>query len=205
MKRVILVLILLGLAVGGYVYYRSLSKSPTFSLMQAAKATQTHDMAEFERYVDIRSVTGNLVDQVAAQSEELDNFIPRGFALKHALPLLKPQLTEAARKEVQLYIETGAVAARESARPAGLLNLSVLGMMGTVAGPGSQFRGIKYTREQGDQAIVGLEVSQPRYDTTLVVEVKMRRQDDHWQATEITNSGALIKQLARLEKQRLVR
>lgn len=205
MKRVILILLLLGLAVGGYIYYRSLRTSPTFSLMQAAKATQTHDMAEFERYVDIKSVTGNIVDQVATQSEELDNILPRSFALKQALPLLKPQLTEAARKEVQRYIETGNFEATQSARPAGLLNLSVLGMMGTVAGPGSQFRGIKYTREQGDQAIIGLEVSQPRYDTTLVVEVKMRRQDDHWQATEISNSGALIKQVARLEKQRLVR
>jgi hypothetical protein len=85
------------------------------------------------------------------------------------------------------------------------MNLSVLGMMGSVAGPGSQFRGIKYTREQGDEAIIGLEVSQPRYDTTLVVEVKMHRLDDHWQATEIANSGALIKQVARLEKRRLLR
>ncbi|QJX46812.1 hypothetical protein HMJ29_07605 [Hymenobacter taeanensis] len=205
MKRIILLLLLLSLAVGGYFYYRSLSAGPTYSLMQAAKATQTHSMTEFERYVDIKSVVGNLIDQVADQSETLDNVIPRGFAFKQTLPLLKPQLTQAVRKEIQRYIETGSIETPLNAQSMGSLNLSVLGgMVGTVAGPGSQFKGIKYTREEGEQASIGLEISQPRYDTTLVVEVKMRKRGDHWQATEIANAGALIKNVARLEKQRLV-
>ncbi|TGD77995.1 DUF2939 domain-containing protein [Hymenobacter wooponensis] len=203
MKRIIILLVLAGLAVAGYLYYRSLSTGPTYSLMQAAKATQSHNMAEFERYVDVKSVAGNMIDQLVEQSEVLDNFVPRSFALRTTLPLLKPQLTEAARKEVQRYIETGSIEASGQAQAGGILQMPVLGVVGAVAGPGSQFKGIKYTREQGDQAIIGLEVSQPRYDTTLVIDVKMRQQGDHWQATEIANAGALVKSIARLEKQRL--
>ncbi|TGE09306.1 DUF2939 domain-containing protein [Hymenobacter fodinae] len=203
MKRIIILLVLAGLALAGYLYYRSLSTGPTYSLMQAAKATQTHNMAEFERYVDVRSVAGNMIDQLVEQSEALDSFVPRSFALKATLPLLKSQLTEAARKEVQRYIETGSIEASSQASTGGILQMPVLGVMGAVASPGSQFKGIKYTHEQGDQAIIGLEISQPRYDTTLVVEVKMRQQGDHWQATEIANTGALVKSIARLEKQRI--
>lgn len=205
MKRLLFLLVLVGLAVGGYLYYRSLSTGPTYSLMQAAKATQTHNMAEFERYVDIKSVTGNLVDQVADQSAVLGMLNPGGFAMKGTLRLLKPQLAEAARKEVQRYIETGSIAAAQAAQPKHLVNLSLLGLAGKVASPDSQFKGIKYTREEGEQAVVGLEFSQPKYDTTMVVEVKMRRQDDHWQATEIANTGELLKHVARLEKQRLLK
>lgn len=204
MKRLFILVVLAALSVGGYLYYRSLSASPAYSLMQAAKATQTHDMTEFERYVDVKSVTGNLVDQVADQSAALGLINPGGFAMKGALRLLKPQLTAAARQEIQRYIETGSIEAAKAAQPNRTVNLSLLGLVSKVASPDSQFKGIKYTREEGEQAFVGLEFSQPKFDTTMVVEVKMRRQDDHWQATEIANTGALLKHVARLEKQRLV-
>ena len=51
---------------------------------------------------------------------------------------------------------------------------------------------------------MGLEFTQPRYDTTLVLEVKMLDQGGHWQATEITNTGAILQHVARMEKRRLV-
>jgi hypothetical protein len=85
-----------------------------------------------------------------------------------------------------------------------LVNISLTGLASRVVSPESEFKGIKYTREEGDNAFVGLEVTQPKYDTTMVVEVKMRRQGDHWQMTQITNSGELLRGVARLEKKRLL-
>lgn len=204
MKKLVLLAVLLAVAAGGYLYYRSLRSSPEYSLMQAAKATQTHDMAEFERYVDINSVTGSLVDQVADQGSALGLLNPGGLAFTGALRYLKPQLGQAARKEIQRYVETGSVEAAVAAQPKRPMNVSLLGMAGKVVSPDSKFEGIKYTREEGEQALVGLEFSQPKYDTTVVIEVKMLRRDDHWQATEITNTGTLLKQVAQLEKQRLL-
>ncbi|GAB3301662.1 hypothetical protein [Hymenobacter tenuis] len=203
MKKTILALLLLGLALAGYLYYRKLSTGPEYSLLQAAKAVKDHDAATFERYVDVSSVTRNLVDQVIEQEAVLGSLDLGGLALKGTLALLKPQIAQAARAEVRRYVETGSAEAAVAAAPNNLLGVSVLGLAGKVVSSDSKFKGLKYTREEGEQAFIGLEFTQPRYDTTLVLEVKMRNQGDHWQATEITNTAEILKHVTRLEKRRL--
>lgn len=204
MKKTVLILLLVALALGGYWYYRKLSTGPEYSLMQAYKAVTDHDAAAFERYVDVTSVTGSLVDQIASQGSALGVLNPGGMAMKGALRLLKPQLTEAARQEVKRYVETGSATAATEAAPKRLVNVSILGLADKVVGQGSSFKGVKYSREEGEQAFIGLEFTQPRYDTTLVLEVKMQDRGDHWQATEITNTGEILRHVARMEKQHLL-
>ncbi|PJJ48350.1 DUF2939 domain-containing protein [Hymenobacter chitinivorans] len=205
MKKIVLLLLLAALGVGGYLYYRSLTTGPEYSLMQAAKATQDHDMAAFERYVDVNSVTGSLVDQVTSQSSALGLLNPGSFAFKGALRLLKPQLAKAAHKEVQNYVESGSLEAAAAAQPDRLVKVSLAGLASKVVSNDSQFKDIKYVNEQGDKALVGIEITQPKYDTTMVIEVKMQDKGDYWQVKEITNTGELLKHVARLEKDRLLK
>lgn len=205
MKKLLLLVVLLALAAGGYYYYRSLKQGPSGALVSAAAAVQTHDMAMFEKYVDVNSVTAHLVDDVAQQSSALTSLLPGGsLMMGGAMRLLKPTLAKAAHQEVQRYVETGSLEAAATAAPKRLVNVSLTGLASKIVSPDSEFKGIKYTREEGDNAFVGLEVTQPKYDTTMVVEVKMRRQGDHWQMTQITNSGELLRGVARLEKKRLL-
>ncbi len=204
MKRLLLFIVLLALGAGGYYYYRSLKQGPEYALLQAAKATKDHNMATFERYVDVNSVTGHLVDQLTNQSSVLGLLNPGGMAFKGALRLLKPQLSKAAHQEVQRYVETGSVEAAAEAAPAGLGRLSLLGLAGKVVSPESSFKGVKYTRQEGEQAFMGLEFTQPKFDTTMVLEVKLLHRGDHWQLTEITNTSDLLQGVARLEKRRLL-
>ena len=205
MKKLLLFALLLALVGGGYYYYRTLKGGPSGSLVAAAAAVQTHDMGTFEKYVDINSVTSHLVDDVTQQSSMLTSLMPGGSLLMGgAIRLLKPTLAKAAHNEVQRYVETGSLEAAAAAAPKRLVNISLTGLAGKVVNPDSEFKGVKYTREEGDNAFVGLEVTQPRYDTTMVVEIKMRRQGDHWQMTQITNSGELLRGVARLEKKRLL-
>ncbi|RZK23805.1 MAG: hypothetical protein EOO56_03825 [Hymenobacter sp.] len=208
MKKLVLLVLLLALVAGGYYYYNSLKSGPSYALLQAATATQTHDLATFERYVDVDALTGHLVDEVASQGtgSVLTALVPGGhFALQGALRLLKPQLTKAAHAEIKRYVETGSLEAANAAAPKRLVNLSFTGLAGRVVSPDSKFKGIKYTHENGDEALVGLEFTQPKFDTTLVLEVKLRKQaDGHWQANEITNTGALLKHVARLEGKKLL-
>jgi hypothetical protein len=206
MKRLLLFVLLLALAAGGYYYYTSLKKGPEYALLQAAAATQTHDLTAFERYVDVDALTGHLVDDVAEHSGALAALVPGGgLALRGGLRLLKPQLAKAAHNEVQRYVETGSLEAAQAAAPKRLVNLSLLGLAGRVVSPDSKFKGIKYSTDKGDEALVGLEFSQPRYDTTMVVEVKMLKQaDGHWQAKQITNADELVQGVARLEKNHLL-
>jgi len=207
MKRILLFVVLLAVVAGGYYYYNSLKKGPEYALLQAAAATQSHDVAAFERYVDVDALTGHLVDDVASQSGVLTALVPGGgLALRGSLRLLKPQLAKAAHNEVKRFVETGSLEAAQAASPKHLANLSFLGLAGRVVSPDSQFRGVKYSTDKGNEALVGLEFTQPRYDTTMVVEVKLLKQPDgHWQAKQITNAGELAQGVARLEKARLLK
>lgn len=206
MKRLLLFVLLLALAAGGYYYYRSLQRGPEYALLQAAAATQTHDLPTFERYVDVDALTGHLVDDVARQGGLLSALVPGGgLMLRGGMSLLKPQLAKAAHGEIRRFVETGSLEAAQAVAPKRLLNVSLVGLAGRVVGPDSKFKGVKYSTDKGPEALVGLEFSQPRYDTTLVVEVKLLKQPDgHWQAKQITNAGELVQSVARLEKQRLV-
>ncbi|MFC7666647.1 hypothetical protein ACFQT0_03840 [Hymenobacter humi] len=166
---------------------------------------QTHDMATFEKYVDVTSVTSHLVDEVTQQGSALTSLVPGGgLILGGAMRMIKPTLAKAANEEVRRYVETGSLEAAAAAAPKHLVNVSLTGLASRVVSPESEFKGIKYTREEGDHAFVGLEITQPKYDTTMVVEVKLRRQGDHWQMTQITNSGELLRGVALLEKKRLL-
>jgi hypothetical protein len=207
MKRLLLFVLLLALAAGGYYYYNSLKKGPEYALLQAAAATQTHDLAAFERYVDVDALTSHLVDDVANQGGALTALVPGGgLALSGGLRLLKPQLAKAAHNEVQRYVETGSLEAAQAASPKRLINISLLGLAGRVVSPDSKFKGIKYVTDKGSESLVGLEFTQPRYDTTMVVEVKLLKQaDGQWQAKQITNTSDLVQGVARLEKERLLK
>lgn len=205
MKKLLLLVLLLALGAGGYYYFRSLKNGPQGALVSAAAAVQTHDMVTFEKYVDVNSVTSHLVDDVAQQGSAISSLLPGGsLMLGGAMRLLKPALAKAAHQEVQRYVETGSLEAAAAAAPKRAVKVSLTGLASKIVSPDSKFKGVKYTREEGDNAFVGLEVSQPKYDTTVVVEVKLRRQGDHWQMTQITNSTELLRGAALLEKKRLL-
>ncbi|PIQ20409.1 MAG: hypothetical protein COW65_15185 [Cytophagales bacterium CG18_big_fil_WC_8_21_14_2_50_42_9] len=72
-----------------------------------------------------------------------------------------------------------------------------------VVSDSAAFKGVKYVNEQGETALVGLEFTQPRYDTTLVLEVKMQDKGDYWQVVQLTNTADILKHTSRLQKQRV--
>lgn len=200
MKKVVLILIVVVL-IGGYTYYRNLVTSPKYSLLQAHEAMQDHDMAAFEKYVNIESITTDLVNDMSQQKSLISLLNPGSLVLKQAIQFMKPQLASVARKEVQKYVETGSFAKDTSREKK--VDVSLNGLWNKVVSDSSQFKGVQYTREEGETAFVGLEFTQPRYDTTFVLEVKMQNQGDYWQATEITNTSDIFKGVARLQKQQL--
>ncbi|WP_400192751.1 DUF2939 domain-containing protein [Hymenobacter sp. B81] len=204
MKKLLIGLLLLAVVAGGYWYYHSITTGPKYALGQAVKAVHDHDVAAFEKYVNVESVTGSLVDQVTAQSSVLGMLNPAGFLAKGALGLAKPQLAKAARKEMQRFVETGSLEGAAESSPKRLVKVSLAGLASKVVSPESSFKGVKYVNEQGEVALVGLEFTQPKFDTTMVLEVKMRDRGDYWQVTEVTNMGEMLKHVARLEKNKLL-
>jgi hypothetical protein len=201
MKKILLLLLLV-LGVGAYLYYQNFISSPKYSLLQAHEAMEDHDMAAFEKYVDVPGVTGSLIDQLAEQRGLIGTLNPASGAIRQALRYMKPQLTQVARKEIEKYVETGDFKKDPNA-PKKKVDISLSGLWHKMVSDSAAFKGIKYVKEEGPTALVGIEFSQPRYDTTMVLEVKMQDQGEHWQVVALTNTGELLKQTARLQRQKL--
>lgn len=200
MKRIVFIVLAVAL-LGGFLYYRSFISGPKYSLLQAKEAATSHNVEAFEKYVDIESLTGSLIDQATQQGGLVSQIIPGLSLAKNSLDFMKPQLAKAARIEVQQYIETGKINGGLSGhKPL----ISIAAIAGVIIGYGTEFKEVAYVKEDGDNAFVGLEFTQPKYDTTVVIEVKMQDKGDYWQATELTNIGDLLQKIARLEKQHLL-
>lgn len=203
MKKILLIVLVIA-AVGGYFYYKNLTESPKYSLNLAKEAYEDHNMTEFEKYVNVETMVGGLVDNITQQRSLIGSLIPGTGIAKGLINLAKPQLAKVAKKEVQKMVETGSVDPAEMSGTGKKPLVSIAGIMNKIVSPESEFKGISYEKVEGSTALVGLEVTQPKYDTTMVVEVKMVNKGDYWQATELTNIGELIKNAARLEKKRLL-
>lgn len=201
MKKILLLLLLL--AVGGFAYYRYYTRTPTYSLLQAREAVKAHNAVEFDKYVDVESVASGLIEQVGKQNGLLSLINPGSWLLKGLSAALKPALAAGARKQVDTYIATGSV---EEALKAGGSKFSLAGLVSKVVSDSSEFKGVAYeTTMPGGTAELGLEFTQPRYDTTLIVKVRLADKGDHWQVKEIANAGDIIGHVSRMEKQRLVK
>ena len=201
MKKILLLLLLVA-GVGAYTYYQNYTGSPKYSLLQAHEALEDHDMAAFEKYVDVSGLTGSLIDQLAEQRSLIGALNPASGVIRQALRYMKPQLTQVARKEIEKYVETGDFKKDPNA-PKKKVDISLSGLWHKVVSDSAAFKGVKYVKEEGQTALVGIEFTQPRYDTTMVLEVKMRDQGDYWQVVALTNTADLLKQTARLQRQKV--
>jgi hypothetical protein len=201
MKKFLLLLLVVA-AVGGYFYYQHFTSSPKYSLLQVHEAMEDHDMVAFEKYVDVPGVTGSLVDQLAEQRGLISALNPASGIMRQALRYMKPQLTQVARKEIEKYVETGDFKKDPNA-PKKKVDISLSGLWHKVVSDSAAFKGVKYVKEEGETALVGIEFTQPRYDTTMVLEVRMRDQGDYWQVVALTNTADLLKHTTRLQRQKL--
>jgi hypothetical protein len=200
MKKIGLLVVLL--AVAGFAWYRYFTTTPKYSLLQAYAAVEAHDTGAFDKYVDVESVAGHLLEEVGKQRSLLSLVNPGSWVVKGLSAALKPALAAGAKKQVDTFVKTGSIA---EARKAGGGKFSLAALMGKIVSDSSEFKGVAYeTTMPNGTAEVGLEFTQPRYDTTLVVRVVMADKGDYWQVKQIANSGEILQHVSRLEKQRLL-
>ncbi len=200
MKKLFLLLALV--AISGFAYYHYYTTTPTYSLLRASAAVLAHDPAAFNHYIDVESVAGSLVEEVAQQDGPLGGRSVGSLLTSGLGAALKTVLAAEARREVNEYIETGSV---RRARTEGSGGFSLAAMVGAIISDSAEFKGVAYEKTQaGGMAEVGLEFTQPRYDTTVLVKLRLADRGDHWQVKKIANVGEIIANVALLEKRRLI-
>lgn len=200
---VILVLISI-LGFGGYLYWKYI-RSPKYSLLQARKAFEQHDIESFEKYVDIEGVIGNAVDQIleveAQKQEPEDEWERLGKSFGIGLvSLMKPQLIKLYKEQVVKLVESGNFKGESKTEEKAPSSLS--GLWNRVRGK-NNFPNIAYIKKNGKLAYVGLNVFDKEDNAHLILELKMRNKGNYWQVAEISNLGKYIKKTNELEEQRI--
>jgi len=207
MKKFLTIAIVVTAVVGGIIYWQY-TRTPKYSLWQAKKAIEQHDLASFEKYVDVEGVVNSLIDQILEISTEetkpQDEWEQLGETIGEGLiMLLKPQLTKILKQQIAEYVETGKFEEEKKGRESEELEISLSELWNKAGGRKSVFRGISYVTKEGKIAYVGLEFFQEKYDTSLILDLKMRDRGGYWQVAELINFLEFMRKLDDLETRRI--
>jgi len=129
MKKFLTIAIVVTAVVGGIIYWQY-TRTPKYSLWQAKKAIEQHDLASFEKYVDVEGVVNSLIDQILEISTEetkpQDEWEQLGETIGEGLiMLLKPQLTKILKQQIAEYVETGKFEEEKKGRESEELEISL--------------------------------------------------------------------------------
>ena len=99
---------IIGLASGGYAYWTS---TPEYALYQIKDSVIEKNKAKFEGYVDVKRITGSIVDEIAqmtlAESTKNKNgwAVLGGMFAAKMIETMKPQIETMAEKEIAKIFE----------------------------------------------------------------------------------------------------
>lgn len=184
------------IALLGYWYW---TKTPQYSLKQMQESVAKHDLAAFNKYVDVDSVTSRAIDQLLElklnDPKDVQDDTTKNFAAG-LIKLLKPQLVAVAKDEIKTFVEKGTTETQTPNNP------KIKELLNTGSGK-AEFKGVAYTNKDGKIATVGLDMFYPKLNSTTLLEVKMREMDGYWQIAEISNLASFVKKLEELETAKL--
>lgn len=187
------------IALLGYWYW---TKTPQYSLKQMQESVAKHDLAAFNKYVDIDSVTSRAIDQLLElklnDPKDVQDDTTKNFAAG-LIKILKPQLVAVAKEEMKTFVEKGTTELPDNQSPN---NPKMKELLNTGSGK-AEFKGVAYTNKDGKIATVGIDMFYPKLNSTTLLEVRMREMDGYWQIAEISNLASFVKKLEELETAKL--
>lgn len=210
MKKLLIVAVIIFaviLAVGSF-YYWQYTKSPKYSLWQAKKAFEQHDLVSFEEYVDVEGITNSLIDQMlksaAEQEKPKDKWEQFGESIgKGLVTLLKPQLSKIAKQQVATLVETGRIEEKQVKTESNEPDFSLSDIWNKAGKEKAGFKGIEYIKKEGKLAYVGLKFYHEEYNTNLILDLKMRDKGGYWQVAELSNFAEYMNKIDDLETKRI--
>jgi hypothetical protein len=191
LKKIFIVIgVVIASAVMGLLFYFwHYSSTPQYSVIMLLRSVKSHDWEKFQKYVDVDSVSENLVDDAAefftGKLEEsghgglIGKFLNKGLG-----EALKPQIKEKIKGSMKDFIESSSD--RDSEKSAELRKKLLLNSS------------IKCLEKEGKIAVVALNIKDEDKDVT--VKLKMRQTESHWQLIQILNPEEIVKDLIKKDK-----
>ncbi|HEY9783788.1 MAG TPA: hypothetical protein V6D17_00205 [Candidatus Obscuribacterales bacterium] len=192
--RIFLVLAVLVALIGGggYWYWTT---TPQFAVQQAKDAVKKHDLKTFEKYVDLKTVSSEMADDLLKKPviAMLGEGIFGHIIAATFTGLFKPQFTRQVEDDLRHYVEFGNWGEAQS--PLGGVD-SKLGVHK------HKFKEITGVSTEGSigQVTVVLE-NESEANKQLLVIFMMRKVDNHWQIISVKNFPEIIGKLVELKIQ----
>ena len=205
MKKIIIIVTAITIIFLGGGYYWKHTTSPEYSLWQAKKAFEQHDLISFEKYVDIEGISNSLIDQIMIMEREepkdeweaLGESIGKGF-----VNLFKPQFSKLIKQQVVELVETGRFEEERDSKISEESGFSLPSIWHKAGGGETGFQGIKYVKKEGKIAYIGLNIFLEEYNANLILDLKMRDRRSYWQAVALINLDEYLKKLDELRLKR---
>lgn len=217
MKRKLLLpaLGLVAVSMGGFCYYTT---TPTYSVLQIRNAVQDHDVALFEKHVDVDTLFNRLIDDVMAQAlsqaaneddsgwNTLDSALGAGIA-----QMMKPTLLNRLKSSTLRYVETGELVkggqgAPASAAPAvasdAAKKASLDGMASSFGLEQLQLQDYR-VEKQGKVAIVTVPYRNEQLSLPLEMKFTLRDQGGYWQLVQFNNAAEIMSAIKQEQQRRL--
>lgn len=175
----VVVALITAVLLGGYLWWRSYTKSPTYSVALLLDAAQRDDVRAVEELLDADRVAAGFVPQVVEKLA--GNAGANPAVLQQQTAALAPQLTPRLREGVRDEVARGVKAMAE--KTGGNLPFILL-----AAG----LRRYADVKEDGDRAAVSLNVE------GRAVGLQMQRNSDRWKIVEIKDDALAASLAARV-------
>lgn len=158
---VVLIVLILGAVIGGYLWWQSYKTSPAYTLALLVDASQRNDQAAFDEIVDTDKIVDNFIPQVTEKAlGRLGSLLTasKRKEIEALVPTLMPQAKKQVREEVAK--RAGEISARVGDKPFFLIAL-----------------GVPYVadiNEDGDNATAKVKLNDRE------VELMMQRNGERW-------------------------
>lgn len=179
--RALLLLAVLLVLAGAGGWWISIT-SPLYALGQVRAAYQTHDLKLFRKYLDVRGVVSNLLDDIHARPERraagygLGQLLGLGQELSQEMrPGLALDVVAEVERRVELHSDQNPIEGWVQAGEASM-------------------------RREGRLAFVRVSIRTGPGAEALPVVLLLRDLGSFWQVAKVVNSGEILTELAKREK-----
>ena len=187
-RNIAIVLVVLAIIGGAAFYFFYWLKSPQYSLTIIRDAVKKHDLATFEKYVDVNNINSKGIDAMLTATISPDD--AQNPILGNMILLVKNVALPHFNSQMRVYVETGSFAplkaddqgqqiAAAAAARTGLENLT--------------FKSITNTDRKNDTAIVTCQLRDTKLNKDFTLQLLLQRLPNQiWQLKEITNLGEFL-------------
>jgi uncharacterized membrane protein len=169
---VLIFLVVLAAAVGGYFYWRHYQRTPAYSLALIIDAAQRNDMESFQKQIDDDSIAKNLIAEVTQKAQDRYGIAMSPVLQKQIdtmVPTLLPRLKDTIHEEVAKEIKE--FAAKSEPKPFIIVALAVPTLMTITT--------------EGDKAHATATLP------NRTIELGLQRDGDRWKVTEMKDEVLL--------------